>query len=58
MLETFRRRIGVEDATCHETFRHLDAKIGKPSVAQVNRASGIGVVPKTRSHHDGTSRCR
>lgn len=47
-LETFRRLMGVDDSVYYETFKHLNAKIVKPAVAEVNRASNIEIVPETR----------
>ena len=47
-LETFRRLMGVDRSAYYETFKHLNAKIVKPAVAEVNRASDIVVTPETR----------
>ena len=47
-LETFRRLMGVNDSAYYETFKHLNAKIIKPAVAEVNRTSNIVVRPETR----------
>ncbi|WP_040611086.1 replication initiation protein [Oceaniovalibus guishaninsula] len=47
-LETFRRLMGVADSAYYETFKHLNAKIVKPAVAEVNRTSNIVVTPHTR----------
>ncbi len=47
-LETFRRLMGVNDSAYYETFKHLNAKIIKPAVAEVNRTSNIIVTPETR----------
>jgi hypothetical protein len=47
-LETFRRLMGVEDSSYYETFKHLNAKIIKPAVAEVNRSSNIVITPETR----------
>ncbi len=47
-LETFRRLMGVNDSAYYETFKHLNAKIIKPAVAEVNRTSNIVVTPETR----------
>jgi len=49
-LETFRRLMGVEDSSYYETFKHLNAKIIKPAVAEVNRSSNIVITPETRKH--------
>ncbi|WOI57845.1 replication initiation protein [Palleronia sp. LCG004] len=47
-LETFRRLMGVNDSAYYETFKHLNAKIIKPAVAEVNKTSNIVVTPETR----------
>ena len=35
-LDLFRRLMGVDDSVYYETFKHLNAKIIKPAVAEVN----------------------
>ena len=45
-LETFRRLMGVEDSDYYRTFKHLNAKIIKPAVAEVNRTSNIHLTPE------------
>lgn len=45
-LETFRRLMGVDDSTYYETFKHLNAKIIKPAVAEVNKTSNIKLEPE------------
>ncbi|MCV3273946.1 replication initiation protein [Roseobacter sinensis] len=47
-LETFRRLMGVDDSSYYEIYKHLNAKIIKPAVAEVNRASNIVIAPETR----------
>ena len=47
-LETFRRLMGVEDSSYYEVYKHLNAKIIKPAVAEVNRTSNIVITPATR----------
>ncbi|WP_187429513.1 hypothetical protein ROLI_042260 [Roseobacter fucihabitans] len=47
-LETFRRLMGVDDSSYYETYKHLNAKIIKPAVAEVNRTSNIVITPETR----------
>lgn len=47
-LETFRRLMGVDDSSYYETYKHLNAKIIKPAVAEVNRSSNIVIAPETR----------
>ncbi|ESQ10097.1 MAG: hypothetical protein N838_19290 [Thiohalocapsa sp. PB-PSB1] len=47
-LELFRRLMGVDGSSYYETFKHLNAKIIKPSVEEVNRTSNIMVTPEFR----------
>ena len=47
-LETFRRLMGVEDSAYYQTYKHLNAKIIKPAVAEVNKSSNIIIEPETR----------
>ena len=47
-LDTFRRLMGVDDSAYYGVFKHLNAKIVKPAVAEVNRSSNIVVTPETR----------
>jgi hypothetical protein len=47
-LALFRRLMGVEDSVYYETFKHLNAKIIKPAVAEVNKTSNIILTPETR----------
>jgi Initiator Replication protein len=45
-INTFRRLMGVDDSVYYESFKHLNAKIIKPAVDEVNRTSNIDVVPE------------
>lgn len=47
-LELFRRLMGVADSPYYETYKHLNAKIIKPAVAEVNKTSNIVVTPEVR----------
>lgn len=47
-LEIFRRLMGVDDSDYYKSFKHLNAKIIKPAVAEVNKVSDIIVTPETR----------
>lgn len=47
-IELFRRLMGVDGSTYYETFKHLNAKIIKPAVAEVNRTSNIVLTPETK----------
>ncbi len=45
-LEIFRRIMGVNDSDYYRNFKHLNAKIIKPAVEEVNRSSNILVEPE------------
>lgn len=45
-LELFRRLMGVADSPYYDEFKHLNAKIIKPGVAEVNRTSNIIITPE------------
>lgn len=47
-LDLFRRLMGVEGSSYYESFKHLNAKVIKPAVAEVNKTSNIVVTPETR----------
>ena len=47
-LDLFRRLMGVEGSAYYEVFKHLNAKIIKPAVAEVNKTSNIILTPETR----------
>ena len=47
-IELFRRLMGVADSPYYLEFKHLNAKIIKPAVAEVNRTSNIVVTPELR----------
>lgn len=47
-IELFRRLMGVGESDYYEVFKHLNAKIIKPAVEEVNRTSNIVVTPETR----------
>ncbi|MFT4150013.1 MAG: replication initiation protein [Paracoccaceae bacterium] len=47
-IELFRRLMGVADSPYYDEFKHLNAKIIKPAVAEVNRTSNILVTPEVR----------
>ncbi len=47
-LETFRKLMGVDGSNYYESFKHLNAKIIKPAVAEVNRSSDILIEPELR----------
>ena len=47
-IELFRRLMGVGESDYYELFKHLNGKIIKPAVEEVNRTSNILVTPETR----------
>ncbi len=47
-LDLFRRLMGVDGSSYYEVFKHLNAKVIKPAVAEVNKTSNIIVTPQTR----------
>lgn len=47
-LDLFRRLMGVDGSPYYEVFKHLNAKIIKPAVAEVNKTSNIILEPETR----------
>jgi len=47
-LDLFRRLMGVDSSAYYENYKHLNAKIIKPAVAEVNRNSNIIITPETR----------
>lgn len=47
-IELFRRLMGVADSPYYDEFKHLNAKIIKPAVAEVNKTSNIIVTPELR----------
>lgn len=57
-LETFKRLMGVEDSAYYESYKHLNAKIIKPAVAEVNKVSDIVIEPEVRKQGRGVSDIR
>jgi len=47
-IDLFRRLMGVEGSVYYESFKHLNAKVIKPAVAEVNKMSNIMVTPELR----------
>lgn len=45
-IALFRRLMGVEGSAYYESFKHLNAKIIKPAVAEVNKTSNILLTPE------------
>lgn len=57
-LDLFRRLMGVDGSAYYESFKHLNAKIIKPAVDEVNRSSNILLTPETRKQGRGVSDIR
>jgi hypothetical protein len=47
-LDLFRRLMGVSGSPYYDVYKHLNAKIIKPAVAEVNKTSNIVVTPETK----------
>ncbi len=47
-LDVFRKLMGVEGSSYYESFKHLNAKIIKPAVTEVNKSSDIEITPEFR----------
>ena len=47
-VKTFRRLLGVADSDYYSQFKHLNAKIIKPTVAEINKVSDITITPEFR----------
>ncbi|WP_147114424.1 replication initiation protein [Tateyamaria sp. syn59] len=57
-LGLFRRLMGVGDSAYYETYKHLNAKIIKPAVAEVNKSSNIILTPEIRKRGRAVSDIR
>lgn len=57
-IDLFRRLMGVDDSDYYAAFKHLNAKIVKPAVAEVNRSSNIALTPQTRRQGRAVSAIR
>lgn len=57
-LDTFRRLMGVDGSEYYQSYKHLNAKIIKPSVAEVNKVSDIVVTPEVRRQGRAVSEIR
>lgn len=45
-IDLFRRLMGVEGSAYYESFKHLNAKVIKPAVTEVNKTSNIILTPE------------
>ncbi|MFN3525154.1 MAG: replication initiation protein [Paracoccus sp. (in: a-proteobacteria)] len=57
-LDLFRRLMGVEGSVYYEVFKHLNAKIIKPAVTEVNKTSNIILTPETRKQGRAVTQIR
>ncbi|OUS06248.1 plasmid replication initiation protein [Rhodobacterales bacterium 52_120_T64] len=57
-IDLFRRLMGVSDSVYYESFKHLNAKIIKPAVVEVNKTSNIMVTPEFRKQGRKVSHIR
>lgn len=57
-LDLFRRLMGVGDSAYYETYKHLNAKIIKPAVAEVNKTSNIILTPEIKKRGRAVSGIR
>lgn len=47
-LDLFRRLMGLDGSSYYESYKHLNAKVIKPAVAEVNKTSNIQITPEIR----------
>lgn len=57
-LDVFRRLMGVDDSEYYKSFKHLNAKIIKPAVAEVNKVSDIIVTAELKKMGRAVSEIR
>lgn len=57
-IDVFRRLMGVHDSAYYQVFKHLNAKIIKPAVAEVNAVSNILITPELRRQGRSVSHVR
>lgn len=57
-LGLFRRLMGVDESSYYETFKHLNAKIIKPAVTEVNAVSNIQLKSELRRQGRAVSHVR
>lgn len=57
-IALFRRLMGVDGSSYYESYKHLNAKVIKPGVAEVNRTSNIIVTPEVRRKGRAVSEIR
>ena len=47
-MDLFRRLMGLDGSSYYESYKHLNAKVIKPAVAEINKTSNIEIEPETR----------
>lgn len=57
-IDIFRRLMGVDDSEYYQSYKHLNAKIIKPAVAEVNKVSDIIITPEIRKQGRNVSHIR
>lgn len=57
-IQLFRRLMGVDDSEYYHVFKHLNAKVIKPAVTEVNAVSNIRLVVETERRGRGVARIR
>lgn len=57
-LDIFRKLMGVDGSAYYESYKHLNAKIIKPAVAEVNKNSDIHIEPEIRKKGRSVSEIR
>ena len=57
-IDIFRRLMGVEESEYYKSYKHLNAKIIKPAVNEVNKVSDIIVEPEIRKQGRTVSHIR
>ncbi|MEP2781107.1 MAG: replication initiation protein [Pseudoruegeria sp.] len=57
-MDLFRRLMGLDGSSYYESYKHLNAKVIKPSVAEVNKTSNIVITPEIRKRGRAVSAIR
>ncbi len=57
-IDLFRRLMGVDGSAYYESFKHLNAKIIKPGVAEVNKSSNILLTPEVKKEGRAVTQIR
>ncbi len=57
-IDLFRRLMGVDGSAYYENFKHLNAKIIKPGVAEVNKSSNILLTPEVKKEGRAVTQIR